>query len=249
MLDFEINNIEMTSDNLPTTEIESKINEILQSGEYENHENVFSDILAEYGIEMSDNPVGSTYLENLENFNPYEGNDIYNAGEAMEVWECQGNTNRCAQFSQMFVIEEFTGMDLDPDAFCEFSEMNGWFDEAGGTTLDNMNKMLDYFGIDNEASYDNSEDDLLECLENGGRAIVALDSGEYANGEGFWDDLSDFGSGADHAVEVIGYNPETDSVILNDSGLPNGCGEEIPLDTFLDAWNDSGNFMIECYNK
>ena len=57
-------------------------------------------------------------------------------------------------------------------------------------------------------------------------------------------------SGANHAVEVIGIDysdPEHPMVILNDSGPQNGCGEMVPLDQFLDAWQDGDNLMIECY--
>lgn len=186
-----------------------------------------------------------TNIDELENFNPAESNDLFNSSEAMEIWECQGDTLRCAQYSQLFIIEEMYGIKIDPDEFCAVSEANGWFDEANGTSAENMNKMLDYFGIENEVSQGKNFDDLLDCLKNGGRAIVALDSGEYWNSEGYWDDLFDPKNGADHAIEVIGFNPETNSVIVNDSGNPNGCGSEIPLDTFLDAWEDSGNFMIE----
>ena len=190
--------------------------------------------------------VGGTYVQELDNFNPETSTDFFNATEAMEHWEWQGDTNRCAQFSQLFVIEEFTGLELDPEAFCRFSEANGWFSEAGGTTLDNMNKMLDFFGIQNEMSYGKSIDDLLNCLENGGRAVVAIDSGEIWNGEGFWDDVFD-PNHADHAIEVVGYNPETDCIIVNDSGNPNGMGTEIPREAFEDAWADSGHLMVECY--
>ncbi|MBR1763035.1 MAG: hypothetical protein IJ731_06680 [Eubacterium sp.] len=247
MLDFDVTNLETGMTDSELVSLESMANECLSEGNYEEHENMFADILAEYGIEgYGDNPMEGPSEEEFENFDSIEGDDIYNSGEAMEHWEYQGDTNRCAQFSQLFVIEEFTGLELDPDSFCEFSEMNGWFDENGGTTLEDMNKMLDYFGIQNEMSQGNSFENLMECLENDGRAIVALDSGEYWNGESAWEDLID-PNGVDHAVEVIGYNAETESVILNDSGTLDGCGEEIPLDTFLDAWEDSGNMMIECY--
>ncbi|MBQ8015501.1 MAG: hypothetical protein IJ264_04865, partial [Clostridia bacterium] len=53
--------------------------------------------------------------------------------------------------------------------------------------------------------------------------------------------------GADHAVQVIGIDysdPDNPMVILNDSGHPDGCGEMVPLDDFVDAWEDSGCQMI-----
>ena len=52
-----------------------------------------------------------------------------------------------------------------------------------------------------------------------------------------------------HAVQVIGIdysNPDEPMVILNDSGTPDGCGEMVPLDTFLDAWEDGNCQMITC---
>ena len=70
------------------------------------------------------------------------------------------------------------------------------------------------------------------------------DSGEYWNGEEAWEDTFD-PNGADHAIEVIGFDPETNCVIVNDSGNPEGRGTEIPLETFLNAWADSGNAMVE----
>lgn len=198
-----------------------------------------------YQIAETDTLMG-TKIDELENFKPNESFDFYEAADAMEHWEYQGSTNRCAQFSQLFVIEELTGMELDPDKFCAFSEAHGWFSEANGTSLENMNKMLDAFGIENEMSQGKSFNDLLNCLENGGRVIVAVDSGEYWNGEGYWEDVYNPNQ-PDHAIEVVGYDPETRSVIVNDSGNPDGRGSKIPLDTFLDAWEDSNNLMVECY--
>lgn len=189
----------------------------------------------------------STTFDELQNFEIIESNnDVFNASDAMEYYEYQGETNRCGQYSQLFVIEEFLGVDIDIETFCDFSEANGWFSEDIGTTFDNLNKMLDQFGIANELSDNNSFDDLMECLENDGRAIVAVDSGEYWEGEGFWDDIIE-PMGADHAIEVIGYDEATDCVIVNDSGSPKGCGEMIPRDVFIDAWEDSNCTMVECY--
>lgn len=250
------NNMEIGSVNQERiAELEEKRNSALENGDYESATRYLEQIFTMYDIDMfydnfmglGDTAVGSTSVEELENFNPSEASDQYNALEAMELWEYQGNTNRCAQFSQMFVIEEFTGMDLNPDEFCAYAEQHGWFSEEGGTTLDNMNKMLNEFGIPNEMSQGKSFDDLLNCLNNDGRVIVAVDADEYWYDEGFWGDLFD-PNGANHAIEVIGFDPETNCVIVNDSGNPDGCGSEIPLDTFLDAWEDSGNMMIECYD-
>ena len=208
----------------------------------------FYDSLDAESREFLDSLGDGTYYEELTTYEPTEDSDVYNASDAMEWFEFQGDTSRCAQYAQLFVIEEFTGYAFDMNEFAAFAEANGWFSEDYGTDLEDMNKMLDYFGIENYPSYASDFSDLLTCLENDGRVIVAVDSGEYWYNEGFIDDMVD-PYGMDHAIEVIGYDAETNMVIVNDSGVPDGAGLEIPLDTFLNAWADSDNFMIECYNS
>ena len=194
---------------------------------------------------------GSASYQDLENFDPSQADPEDITGDpasSMEEWEYQGGTNRCALYSQKFIIDELTGQDVDIEQMADLAEENGWFSEEGGTPLLHMNKMLDYFGVENEMSFHNSEADLRECLENGGKVIVAVDADEIWYGE--TDELFAPTDGANHAVQVIGIDdsdPENPMVILNDSGSPDGCGEMVPLDVFMDAWDDSSNQMIECY--
>lgn len=193
--------------------------------------------------------IGGTYYYELPQYDPTTSNPEAIVGDpssSMEHWEPQGETNRCALFSQKFIIEEFTGQDIDIEDFEAVAEENGWFDN--GTTFLNVNKMLDYYGIENEMTFHNDINDIEDCLEQGGRVIVAIDADEIWFGQG--DDLFSPNSGANHAVEVIGIDysdPSNPMVILNDSGTPYGCGEMVPLDVFMDAWQDSECQMIACY--
>ena len=110
-------------------------------------------------------------------------------------------------------------------------------------------RILDHYGIEHEDSYDNSIEDLVESLNDGHRVIVAVDSEEYWYGENDGDDYYTPGDGVNHAVEVIGIDnsdPDNPMIILNDSGVPDGAGLLIPMETFMDAWEDGNNFMIEC---
>lgn len=188
-----------------------------------------------------------------EQFDPLQANDDDVSGDPeadMEHWECQGDTNRCALYSQKFVIEELSPdhKEIDIDDFAQTAEENGWFDEEGGTTFLNMNKMLNYYGIDNEMSFNNDISDIEETLDNGGKVIVSVDSNEIWGREDH--QLFSPESGANHAVEVIGIDrsdPDNPMVILNDSAPSNGKGEMIPLQTFEDAWEDGDCQMIKCY--
>lgn len=167
--------------------------------------------------------------------------------EAMEVWECQGQTNRCALYSQKFVIEQLTGQEIDIEQFVDIAEENGWFTEQNGTTDLNMNKMLEYYGIDHEVSFDADMTDLEEALRNGDKIIVSVDADQIWRG--YDNDIFSPMTGADHALEVIGIDysdPSHPMVVLNDSGTPGGCGEMVPAEVFEQAWSAGDHQMIVC---
>lgn len=167
---------------------------------------------------------------------------------AMEEWEYQGPTGRCTLYSQKFVIEELTGQDLNIEDMVDIAEEHGWFSEEDGCSMLNMNKMLDYYGVSNDMSFDNTFEDIRRCLQNGGKVIVSIDSDEIWHGE--QDNIFTPMDSANHAVQVIGIDetdPSNPMVILNDSGTINGCGEMVPLDIFMDAWEDGMYQMIASY--
>ena len=88
--------------------------------------------------------------------------------------------------------------------------------------------------------------DLVEELSRGHKVIVGLDGGELYNQDWFGEDLIN-PYGADHAVMVTGIdmrNPDQPMVVLNDPGIPEGAGVSVPLEQFLDAWEDSGNRYV-----
>ena len=68
--------------------------------------------------------------------------------------------------------------------------------------------------------------------------------------EGGSDDFYGPGMGANHAIQVIGVDhtdPENPMVIINDSGVANGQCVSVPADLFMDAWEDSDNFMVTAF--
>ena len=76
---------------------------------------------------------------------------------------------------------------------------------------------------------------------------VSIDADEIWIGDN--DSIFAPGEAANHAVEVIGVDytdPDNPVVILNDSGHPDGCGSMIPLEDFVDAWEDGGCQMVAC---
>lgn len=186
-----------------------------------------------------------TYIEELDNFSPETCENpeaiIGDPEAAMVYWENQeGNT--CALHAQRMIIEEITGVDIDIDAMQAVAEAYGWFDN--GTPPSCVSKMLDYCGIPNEVMHCSGYEQLREMLANGDRVIAAVDADEYWFGE--YDDLYN-PDNANHAIEVIGIDesdPENPMVIINDTGVPNGCGLRVPADTFMEAWEDSSYHCV-----
>lgn len=167
----------------------------------------------------------------------------------MQYWEYQGNTGRCALYAQKFAIEEKLGREVPIEELVSVAEEHGWFNEAtgSGTTTLNMDKLLEYYGVDHQMSFDNDIDTLENALKNGNNVIVGVDSGQiwYGNENNIFSPETN----ADHAVQVIGIDrtdPDSPMVVLNDSGTPDGCGELVPLEVFENAWNAGDAQMIVC---
>lgn len=166
----------------------------------------------------------------------------------MENWHWQETGTSCAVASQEFVLEQLTGHEFDEAQLRELAEENGWYDIQGGTPMDDVGNILEHMGLHVEQSMDNTMEDIAHCLENGGQVIVGVDSSELWNGTN--DELFGPGMDADHAVQVTGIdlsNPDQPMVVLNDPGAANGGGAMVPVDAFVDAWEDSGCFMVEAY--
>jgi len=193
--------------------------------------------------------------EGVPGYEPYENEDaddddiIGTPEDDIDEWHLQETDCSCAIASQEFVLEQLTGEEYDEAELREIAEENGWYDPNGGTPVNDVGNLLEMEGLTVERSTGGSIEDIEECLNNGGKVIVSVDSDEIWYGEN--DDVYGPGMDADHAVEVIGIdysNPDEPMVILNDSGIPNGAGAAIPLDNFVEAWEDGGCFMVEAYN-
>ena len=191
---------------------------------------------------------GSVYDYNFDPAQSDSDSVIGDPAEAMEAWHPQESQNSCAVASQEFILETLTGKEFEESDLCDLAEENGWYTPEGGTLAYDTGNILEAMGMRVERSEFNTISDIEECLQNGGEVIVGVDSSELWEGP----DHEMFGPGmqADHAVQVIGIdysNPSQPRVILNDSGVADGCGAMVPMDVFIDAWQDSNCFMVEAY--
>lgn len=177
-----------------------------------------------------------------------EGTGEYRIREAAEQWHVQDGNYSCAVCSQQFIINEFLDLELTEAQLCTIAEASGWYDPESGTTPENVDNLLELFGIESKMDYQGDFRDLKKTLAEGGRAIVAVDSKVlWVEGAGNYPVY-----GADHAIEVIGIDdsdPDNVKVIINDSGTQDGCGKTVPVEEFMEAWGASGGFMVSAYPK
>jgi hypothetical protein len=86
--------------------------------------------------------------------------------------------------------------------------------------------------------------ELAEALNAGKDIIVAVDGGELLDDR--WSEiLEDIfeGEKPDHSVVVLSCDIENDKVTVYDPNSENET-DTYPVEQFLDAWNDSKNYMV-----
>lgn len=179
----------------------------------------------------------------------YYGDD---PDEAAEHWHVQEQTHSCAVAAQEFILDDITGIDHPEGELTALAEAQGWYTPGQGTPFEDIGKVLEAYGIPTEQQFGATADDLAAALANGEHVIVGVDSNEImAPGYDPADPMDGYpgipGQGADHAIQVIGIDnsdPANPMVIVNDSGVPDGQAGALPLGVFLEAWDDSGNFMM-----
>lgn len=180
-------------------------------------------------------------------------NIIGNPISDIENWHMQTYDDTCAIASQEFILDEMTGQDFSEDELRQEAIEMGWYTPGGGTPLDCMGNLLEAHGINVDKQYGCTLDDLSQKLASGENVIIALDADEIWNPNDIDTDdiLANVAGlpeqGVNHAVQVIGVDysdRDNPVIILNDPGQPDGQGIIVNADEFVDAWEDSNNYMV-----
>ena len=170
----------------------------------------------------------------------------------MALWDQQDAPMSCAVATTNMMFKSM-GLDMGEDVIANTLQNYGVYDPTEGSRIDILdnaiNMMAETIGLDIEAHTLSGADveDLESMLENGVRPLIAVDGAELYSGAGERA-LNDLGilPDAPHAVQLIGieHTPEGDFAVINDPGYPDGAGARIPMDTFNDAWADTGNSCV-----
>ncbi|MGV0432218.1 C39 family peptidase [Corynebacterium sp. 20_84] len=159
-----------------------------------------------------------------------------------DIWFSQEVDGYCGPTAAAFLLNQFTGAGINnPEFMVEQAVNMGYMgDPTQGMTVDNLAKLLTSCGLPAEAVQSGIYD-LAAKLEMGYGVIACVDSGELWGDE---EDMRYEDNTSDHVLVVseIDFNMQT--VTLLDSGFEGGDGFEVPLDQFLDAWEDSNFAMV-----
>lgn len=166
---------------------------------------------------------------------------VGNPYEDMKTWSSQSELNSCVIACQEMIAEQLTGENYSEEKMIAIAKEHGWYDPECGTSMEDVGRLLEEMGMEVIYETDATIKDLAQALEDG-KVICEVNNMILAEPE-----LNNLpGQKANHVVWVIGIdasNPEDVMVILNDPGIENGCGIYYNLETFINAWNTSGNYM------
>lgn len=159
----------------------------------------------------------------------------------------QSEADTCAIKAQEIMMHGM-GMDVEEAQLIQEAIDHGWYTPGEGTTIGDVGKLMELHGADVTPSQGASMYNLVSELSQGHPVLVGVDSGELwtpGADETFEDIIH--GPQADHALLVSGVNFNDDftsgTVNLIDPGTGDVC-KEYPMEQFVDAWDDSDNFML-----
>ena len=174
------------------------------------------------------------------------GEDI---DSVVEHWDgVQSYPDTCAVRCSEYVIECFTGSEVDEHRLVHEALDHGWYQPGRGTSFEGIAGLLESHGVETRLFENSNVFHLADELANGHKVIIGVDSSELWHRVPIIDDLKDaLGfEAADHAVVVSGIDttePGNPCVIISDPGTGEPAAR-YPLDRFIDAWRDSGFTMV-----
>lgn len=109
-----------------------------------------------------------------------------------------------------------------------------------GTAPEDLVVLLQNYDIQSDLTTGNTMATVEQDLAAGHKVIAGV------NAETIWNYPPGQGqrTEADHAVVVTGVDTGNGIVHLNDSGIATGRDEQIPMDTFTQAWATGNNLLI-----
>lgn len=144
----------------------------------------------------------------------------------------------CAVRCEHFIMERL-GIRKGLEELADIARERGWLADTG-TSLADMGSLCEHLGLTVRRSYLSIEG-LRECLRSGHHVIAAVDGGELSvnRAEEVAEDL--MAEVSDHCVVVLSVS---DTAVTVCNPYTEESFKDVPLDIFLDAWEDSGFYAV-----
>ena len=153
----------------------------------------------------------------------------------------------CAIRAQEIILRDY-GINVTQDDLIRLSSDQGWYNDGHGTTLDNVGKILNHYGVETACHQEGNIGNLLEELSQGHRVIVGADSDELRGETGFLHGIGEFFGfkNPDHTLLVSAMDdsdPDNRKIIITDPGTGE-VAHFYTLEEFENAWEDSKCFYV-----
>lgn len=180
--------------------------------------------------------------------------NLYDFIDPTEHYHPQEAPNSCAVAVQTDILNDF-GINVSEAQMRELAENMGVYTHSGGTPLSDVGKLIEAHGIELDPQRDGFDlSYLVDAKNSGEKIIIGLDAAEIWNSPDILDNPIETYTGglieiasAGHAVEFKGVFEDFDGnifVVIDDPGHPDGNNVHVPINDFLDAWSDFGNFAV-----
>ncbi|MGW4482139.1 C39 family peptidase [Rhodococcus triatomae] len=172
-----------------------------------------------------------------------DGDGVSGNPEAWALdWFYQQQDGYCGPSAVAQIVAQYTGTTIDgPEEMVARALELGLVeddDPNAGMTLVNIEALLEDQGVPGSI-VGGSLADLATKLDEGYGVIAMVDSGEiWGTDSGGEDDAPD------HVLVVAGIDQDRGVVILSDPGVSHGNQLEVPIEQFVDAWEDSDCAML-----
>ena len=150
--------------------------------------------------------------------------------------------NICSLECEKYILNRFN-IEFDEQSLLKESIEHGWLNNDG-TALHNIGRLLENHGLHVTRRYNCSIETMAKVMADGECVIAVVDGGELLGNreEELYEEIY-IGEIPDHTVIVTSCDLESGTVTVSDPNSPN-CEDKYPIEQFIDAWNDSKNFML-----
>ena len=152
------------------------------------------------------------------------------------------NENLCSLECEKYILRKL-GIEFDELQLHTNAIEKGWQKEKG-TALFNIGRHLEEKGLIVTRRYKCNINDIANALDKNEVVIVAVDGGELLGdrAEEIMEDIL-IGEIPDHTVVILSYDAANNNVTVYDPNSPNK-EDTYPVEQFIDAWNDSKNYLV-----